>query len=147
MKPNRLRIGKWQLAMALLTLNVQFALASNVPLVSGSYEVVKDSGVGSQLQIQIRIHLVNHGSSDLSVQKITLWGQSHPDRGGTQACTVTLRPHGAVETIQQFTVRRSDYQLWKRGLRPRLVLQMAGPRGAKSATIVRLDPISSQEAK
>lgn len=147
MKPNRLRIGKWQLVVALLALNVQFAAASNVPLVSGSYEVVKSIGLGSQLQIQMRIHLVNHGASDLSIQKMTLWGPSHPDRGGTQASMVALRAHASVETIQRFSIRPSDYQLWRRGSRPRLVLQMAGPRGAKSTAVVRLDPISRQEAK
>jgi len=36
----------------------QFAPASNAPVVSGSYEVVQNTNLGSQAQIRMRIHLV-----------------------------------------------------------------------------------------
>ncbi len=133
--------------LALFALGVQSALAKNAPLVSGSYQVVESKDLGSESQIQIRIHLVNHGSSDFSIQRMTLWDLSHADKGGTSACAVALRAHGAAETTQQFTIRRSDYQSWQRGFRPRLVLQVAGPGRAKGKTVVRLDRISGQEAK
>jgi hypothetical protein len=132
---------------ALLALGVQFAPASNVPLVSGSYKVVQNTDLGSQAQIRILIHLVNHGPSDLSIQRMTLWDLSHPDKGGSHACTVTLRAHASAETTQEFTIRRSDYQLWQKGFRPRFVLQIAGPGSTKSKAVVRLDRISGQEAK
>jgi hypothetical protein len=132
---------------ALFALGVQFAPASNAPLVSGSYEVMQNTALGSQAQIRMRIHLVNHGPSDLSIQRMTLWDFSHPDKGGSHACAVALRAHASAETTQEFTIRRSDYQLWQRGFRPRLVLQMAGPGSTKSKAVVRLDRISGQEVK
>ena len=145
---NNLRFNKWPLGMAaLFALSLQLALASNGPLVSGSYQVLRNKNLGSQSQIQVRIHLVNHGSSDFSIQRMTLWDFSHPDKGGTIGCAVTLPAHAAAETIQQFTIRRSDYEMWQKGFRPRLVLQMAGPGRAKSKAVVRLDRISGQEAK
>ncbi|HKN17168.1 MAG TPA: hypothetical protein VJX47_09515 [Candidatus Sulfotelmatobacter sp.] len=148
MNYNNLRFCKWRLVMlALFALGVQSALAKNAPLVSGSYQVVESKDLGSESQIQIRIHLVNHGSSDFSIQRMTLWDLSHADKGGTSACTVALRAHASAETTQQFTIRRSDYQSWQRGFRPRLVLQMAGPGRAKSKTVVRLDRVSGREAK
>jgi hypothetical protein len=140
-------VGIWGLVMALLALNLQYAVAGNAPSVSGSYLVVRDRASDSQVQIRMRIHLANHGASDLAIQKMTLWDLSHPDRGGTQACAIFLRAHGSVETVQQFTIRHSDYELWQRGSRPRLVLQIAGSGGAKGSTVVRLDPISRPEAK
>ncbi len=133
--------------LALFALGVQSALAKNAPLVSGSYQVVESKDLGSESQIQIRIHLVNHGSSDFSIQRMTLWDLSHADKGGTSACAVALRAHASAETTQQFTIRRSDYQSWQRGFRPRLVLQMAGPGRTKNRTVVRLDRISGKEAK
>ncbi len=133
--------------LALFALGVQSALAKNAPLVSGSYQLVESKDLGSESQIQIRIHLVNHGSSDFSIQRMTLWDLSHADKGGTSACAVALRAHASAETTQQFTIRRSDYQSWQRGFRPRLVLQMAGPGRTKNRTVVRLDRISGKEAK
>jgi hypothetical protein len=129
---------------ALLALGVQFAPASNAPLISGSYEVVKNTALGSQAQIRMRIHLVNHGPSDLSIQRMTLRDFSYPDKGGSHACAVALRAHASAETTQEFTIQRPEYQSWQRGLRPRLVLQMEGPRNIKSKAVVRLDRISGR---
>jgi len=145
---NNLRFGKWLLVMAaLFAPGVQFALAGTAPLVSGSYQVLENKDLGSQSHIQMRIHLVNHASSDFSIQRMTIWDFSHADKGGTSACAVTLPAHASAETTVQFTIRRSDYQMWQRGFRPRLVLQMAGPGRTKNSAVVRLDRISGQEAK
>jgi len=78
---------------------------------------------------------------------MTLWDFSHPDKGGTHACALTLHAHASAETTQEFTIRRPEYESWRRGLRPRLVLEMAAPGRAKSTAVVRLDRISGQEAK
>jgi len=148
MSYNILRACKRRLLVAmLLTLGIPFATAGNAPLVSGSYEVLQSKYLGSQAQIRIRIHLVNHGPSDLSIQRMTLWDFSHPDKGGTNAYAVALRAHASAETTQEFTIRRADYQLWQKGLRPRFVLQMGGKDSSKSTAVVRLDRISGQEAK
>ncbi len=148
MSYNILRACKRCLVVAtLLTFGIPLATASNAPLVSGSYEVVQSKNVGSQAQIRIRMHLVNHGPSDLSIQRMTLWDFSHPDKGGTNACAVTLRAHASAETTREFTIRRSDYQLWEKGLRPRFILQMGGKGSSKSTAVVRLDRISGKEAK
>jgi hypothetical protein len=154
MSNNIFHVCKWRLVVAaLFALGVQFAFGSNAPLVSGSYEVVQETILGSQAQIRMRIHLVNHGPADLSIQRMTLWDFSHPDKGGTHACAVTLRARASAETTQEFTVQRSEYQAWERGMRPRLVLRIggtgstAGRTTAKSTAVVRLDHISGQEAK
>lgn len=147
---NNLQFAKWLLTLvpaALFALGVQGALASNEPLVSGSYQVLQSKDLGSESQIQMRIHLVNHGPADLAIERVTLWDFSHADKGGTSACTVALHANASADTTLQFTIRRSDYDLWHRGFRPRLVLQMAGPGRAKNKTVVRLDRISGQEAK
>jgi len=158
--------------LAFLALAVQFAPAGNPssasgPLLSGSYEVMQNTARGSDTQLRVRIHLVNHGPSDVSIQRMTLWDSSHPEKGGSRACALTLRSHATADTIQEFSIKRSDYQLWQRGFRPRFVLQLATPASAydrtstttshpaanqtKSTAIVRLDRISgrtpAQEAK
>lgn len=146
--------------LAFLALAVPFASASNPssasrPLISGSYKVVQNTARGSETQLRVRIHLVNHGPSDLSIERITLWDLSHPERGGSRPCALTLRAHASTDTSQEFTIKQSDYQQWQRGFRPRLVLQTTGGGNAGASTktkaVIRLDRISSraptQEAK
>jgi hypothetical protein len=150
-------LRRWRVAVtALFFLVVQTAFAGNAPRVSdfssassvsGSYKVTQNTPLGSQARLQMRIHLVNHSSSDLSIDRLALWTVSHPDRGGTHAGGFVLRAHGSVDTTQEFTIRRFDYQSWRRGLRPRLLLQTTGPGNHKSQTLVRLDRSSSQEVK
>lgn len=138
---------------ALLPVGAQFAPASNTPVVSGSYTVTENKDFGAQVHIRMRIHLTNHGSSDLSVQRITLWDFSHPDKGGSRACALALRAHASAESTQEFIVSRSDYQRWRQGFRPRFVLEMAVPGNAaarqalKSTAVVRLERSSGREGK
>jgi hypothetical protein len=148
MHHNKFHFGKLRLVMAaLLALGIRPAMAKDAELVSGSYQVMQNRALGSQSQIRLRIHLVNHGPSDLAIQKMTLSDFSHQDKAGTRACTITLGPHSTADTIQEFSIPRSEYTMWHRGLRPRFLLQLAGPGNTKSNTVVRLDPISGQEAK
>jgi hypothetical protein len=136
----------------LLPLGIQFALASNAPVVSGSYSVVQNKALVAQVQIRIRIHLMNNGPSDLSVERMTLWDFSHPNKGDSHACALTLRAHASADSTQEFIISRSDHQRWQKGFRPRFVLQMAGPgnvarQAPKSTVVVRLDRSSGQEGK
>ena len=138
---------------ALLPVGMQFAQGSNAAAVSGSYSLVQNKALGSQVQIRIRIHLMNHGPSDFSVQRMTLWDFSHPDKGGSRACALVLRAHTSADTTQDFIISRSDYRQWQKGFRPRFVLETAGAGNAaggptaKSTVVVRLDHGSRQEGK
>jgi hypothetical protein len=141
------RVSKsWLLAAALFLL-CQFAAASNTAQVSGTYAVVQMTNLGQQEQIQLHIHLVNHGATSLSIQRMTIWDFSHPEKGGTRTCSVALGAHGYADTTQEFTIRREDYQLWEKGVKPRLMLQVMGPKNIKSKAMVRLDRDSSQEVR
>ncbi len=106
---------------------------------SGTYRVVHQSEVGEQARIQIQIHLVNHGSRSLHIQRMTFWDFSHPAKGGTQACSLTLDSSASADATQEFTIARAEYELWKRGTRPRLVLQMEAPHGPPATAVVHLD--------
>lgn len=147
MNDSIVRISKWWLLVAALFVFCQFANAGKAALVSGTYAVVQETNLGRQEQIRLRIHLVNHGASGLSIQRMTIWDFSHPEKGGTRACAVALGAHASVDTTQEFTIRRADYQMWEKGVRPRLVLQLTGPGNTRSKTVVRLDRDSSKEVR
>ena len=125
----------------------QFAAAGNAPLVSGAYAVVQESNLGGQEQIRLHIHLVNHGLTALNIQRMTIWDFSRSEKGGTQTCSVALGAHASADTTQEFTIRRTDYLTWKKGARPRLILQTMGPGNARSKMVVRLDRDSSKEVR
>jgi len=118
------------------------ASASAAPGLSGTYRVVHQSKTAEQTQIQVQIHLVNHGPRELHIRRITLWDFSHPAKGGTQACSLVVPAAGFADTTQEFTLPRAEYELWKRGARPRLVLEIASPHGHPATEVVHLDRVS-----
>jgi hypothetical protein len=140
-------VSKWPFVVAAILTLAQLATASTAPVVFGTYQVVQNTNLGSQTQIRMHIHLVNHGAKNLFIQRVTLWDFSHPDKGGTRACALTLRAHASADTTQEFTIRRPEFESWRKGLRPRLVLGMAAPAHTKSTAVVRLDRLAGQEAK
>jgi hypothetical protein len=121
--------------------------ASNRSSLSGSYEVLETSVLGSQSQVRMRLHIVNHGSSPVAIEKITLWTLAHPEPGSAQTVVLTIPAHASIDSVQSFTIRRSDHQAWRKGLRPRLVLQTAGSGNSKNQAMLRLEPTSRLETK
>jgi len=150
--PSSRGLAEWRgflrrLPIGLLFFAVPFLCASSIPTVTGSYTILQHTARGSQTEIQIRIRLVNPGSSDLSIQRITPWDVSHLQRGASHACALTVRAHSSLETTQEFTIRRPEYQLWQRGLKPRFLLELSPGRAGKRTLVVGLDRVSPQEAK
>lgn len=123
-----------------------FARASGAPPVSGTYRVVQRAELGSQLRVRLQLHLTNHGQRELHIQRLMLWDLSHPDKGGTQACSIVVHAGGSADTMQEFTLRRQEYEMWRRGTRPRLVLEVKAPGGRKTTEAVRLNPVRGGKA-
>jgi hypothetical protein len=145
-------IAQHWMVVALL-LSAPFLRAANTPAVTGSYTLLQQTARGPRAQIRMRIHLVNSGASDLFIRRMTLSNLPHTDRGTAQACTLTVRAHSSLETTQEFTISRAQYQLWRRGTKPRFILQVVSPGGStdhapqRSMPLVLENRIPSQEAK
>jgi len=132
------------LAASLVVWASQFANGADAAQLSGSYHVVRKTDLGPQTGVQLQLHFTNRGPSELHIQRVTLWDLPHPEKGATQACSVVVHAGASVEVTQEFTVPRAEYELWKRGARPRLVLEIAGPGGRPTNRVVRLDRISEK---
>ncbi len=138
-----LRACSYLLVVAgLLVFTIRFARAGDASQLSGSYRVVHKTDLGHQTRVQLEVHLINHGQRDLHIQRLTLWDFSHPDKGGTQACSIVVHTGASADTTQEFTIPRSEYDLWKRGTRPRLVLEVKLPGDHQTTKVVRLDRVS-----
>jgi hypothetical protein len=137
------RVGTRIIFAALLALcpfgAINFAAAANSPVVTGTYDVVQNTGLGEHEQVRLRIHLVNHTSSNLSIRRMMLWDLSRPEKGATRPCAISLAAHASADTTMDFTIPRLAYEQWQRGERPRLVLQLANSAKGLNKTVVRLD--------
>ena len=130
----------------LLVFAIQLAWANDTSRVSGSYRVVQETNFGSQTRVRLQLHLTNHGPRELHIQRLAFWDFRHLDKGGTQACSLVVRAGGSADTTQEFTMPRAEYEMWRRGTRPRLVLEVKTPDGSQTTEAVRLDRVAGGKA-
>jgi hypothetical protein len=138
------RICDYLLVVAgLFLFTTRFAQASDPSQLSGSYRVIQKTDLGPQTHVRLQLHLTNHGQRPLHIQRLTLWDLPHADKGATQACSIVVLTGASADTTQEFTIPRSEYKSWRRGARPRLLLQIEVPSGRGITRVVRLDRVSS----
>lgn len=118
---------------------LQLAQASAERPLSGTYKVLRESQAGNQVRVRLQLHLVNPRTRDLHIQRITLWEFSHPAKDGTQASSVALHPGASADVTQEVTISRAEYELWKRGAKPRVVLDVAAPSGRFTREVIHLE--------
>jgi len=129
------------LLLALLAAGAtQFSRAADIARISGSYELLQKQTLGSETRVRLHVRLTNHGERAFIIQRLILSDSSHSVRSGSQIGSIALRANSSVDTTQEFTLPRADYQLWKRGTRPRVILEALTPAGHRTIEVVRLAP-------
>ena len=129
-------------ATSLLLFTTRLAQANDASQLSGSYQVLQKSDLGPQTHVRLQLHLNNLGQHDLHIRRLTLWDLPHADKDATEACSIVVLAGASADTTQEFTIPRSEYKLWQRGTRPRLVLQVEAPASRGTMKVVHLDRIS-----
>src|ERR1700739_4929311 len=119
--------------------SVPIAHAGDGAALTASYQIMQREQSGGQMRVRLQLHLVNRGTRELRLKRITLWDFSHPTKGASQICSLVLHGSSSADTAQEFTISRAEYELWKRGTRPRLVLQTDLSNGRSGTEVVRLD--------
>jgi hypothetical protein len=143
MNPRISRSSNLLVVAGLCLLTIGFAQASDLSHLSGSYKVVHTTDLGPQTRIRLQLHLANHGERDLRIQRLTLWGASHPRKSATEACSLVVRTGASASTTQEFVIPSSEYRLWRRGKDVRMLVAVESPSGRKTIEeLVRLDRIS-----
>ena len=139
------RFRSFLLLVIALSVILPVAQANNVP-VTGSYHLIERSHKAGQTRVQLQLHLVNRGNRDLHIRRMTIWDFSHPAPGGSQARSLTVRV-GTTTTTQDFFVSQAEYELWKHGTRPRVVLELDSPTGHPVTQVIRLEPEMNGKGK
>jgi hypothetical protein len=119
--------------------------AHSAPQMSGAYRVIEKTDQGPQIRLRLQLRLINHGPSNLHIQRITLWDR-HPEKGATQACAIAIPAGHSADTTPEFTIAFQEYETWQRGSEPRLVLELQSPNGRKATEAVRLSRIAGGKA-
>lgn len=107
--------------------------------VRGFYEVTQTVDLGSQVRVFLRLRLINRGDGTLFIQCLTLRSFSPAPERQAHSVSVLLRPHASEVMTQEFTISHSEYELWLRGVRPRLVLEMQSSDQNKLTEAIQLD--------
>jgi hypothetical protein len=134
------------LLFSLFVLTAAFAQASDTSHLSGSYKVIHKTDLGPQTRIRLQLRLANHGERDLLIQRLTLWGSSHPAKSATEACSIVVHTGAFASTTQEFTIPRSEYSQWRREKHVRMLIAVESPGGRKAIEEVRLDRMSGGKA-
>jgi len=141
-----LRSTCWILLAAWLAITPQISQSSDVSRLSGSYQVVRDAGVGPQSRVRLHLRLSNQRGEEVRIQRIALRDFSHPARESMRACFLVIHAGSSADTTQEFTVPRSQYESWQRGKGLRLLLEVLLPSGRRTTEAVELKAISSGKA-
>ncbi len=122
----------------------QVIQATDVTRLSGSYEVVRKADAGPRTTVHLRVHLLNQGSTSLSIQRMALRDFSHPTRDQVRACALTISPGASADSMQEFTIPRMEYEDWQRGNAPTIILELVAS-GRRSTEVLRLTRISDRK--
>jgi hypothetical protein len=110
--------------------------------VSGTYEVVQRVETGAKAHIRVKLHLINHEPQTLHIQRLAFHDFASAAKGGSQSCSIVIAAQASLDTTQNFTIRREEYEMWKRGARPRLILELRNANGPSATEVVHLDRIA-----
>jgi hypothetical protein len=119
-----------------------FAQSAETSRVTGSYEVIQRVEAGAQAHIHVKLHLINHEPRALHIQRLAFRDFASAAKGGSQSCSILIAAQASIDTTQEFTIRREEYEMWKRGARPRLILELENTNGRGQTEVVRLNRIA-----
>lgn len=98
-----------------------WAQEANDRKVSGSYSVLQKTDLGSQVELQLRLELVNHSDDLLYVQVLGLESALSGAHGPqSPSAAIALSPQGSKTVTQDFTVSRVEFDRWQADSRRRL---------------------------
>jgi len=136
-------------AILLLEISTHVLLAAgtaNKPQVQGSCGVVKTTTIGSDTQVELRVHLTNSGVQAVSVERLTLLTPG-PTPSKRLRTPVVLRPQAEQEISQEFKLPTRLYQSWQRGVRALLIVEMQKDDGTRFHHVIWLNEKSSLQGE
>ena len=127
-------------ALLLFTLCALPANAANLPI-SGTYEVIQKTDFGSQTKVVMRFHLTNHSQVPVVLQALSLSDFGYQPGKAPLAASITLPPGGSQAISKALVIPRLQFDQWKMGAHPRLVVELQTTTGSRITQAIRLERI------
>jgi len=115
--------------------------------VAGFYGVKNVNDLGTQVRVTLQVRLTNTGESDLSTAKLALRSSLPAGKDHGAITPLALRPRATASFTQDFTISRTEYEMWKKGAKPALSISTQTAGGKTLTRTIKLLPIRAQEAK
>jgi hypothetical protein len=138
-------MGHWKVgchavvvSLLLFVCGAECASAANAPVI-GDYELVQKVDLGSHTRVLLRLHLTNRGGSAVYLERILLADFGHPLIPAPRGSAMVLHSHTSELTTQEFVIPRLQFDEWRRGLRPKVILGLRTASGARYSQAIRLD--------
>jgi len=132
------RLATTVLLVAIATGMLLAADSANHPHVLGSCAVVKTTTVGHDTQVELRVRIVNPGEQAVSVEKLMLLASGSAVAKALPA-PIQVSAHSKQEIAQEFKIPTQQYQLWQKGMRAFLSVEMRTEEGTRLHTMIRLN--------
>ena len=132
------RLATAVLLLAIATGMLLAAETANNRHVLGSCSVVKTTSMGQNTQVELRVRIVNPSEQAVSVEKLTLLAPG-PAPGKPLPSPVQISAHSQQEMTQEFKIPTHQYQLWQKGVRALLIVEMRRDDGIRFHHMIRLN--------
>ncbi len=106
--------------------------------VLGSCAVVKTTNMGHDTQVELRVRIVNPGEQGWSVEKLMLLAPG-PAAAKPLPAPIQVSAHSKQEMTQEFKIPTRQFQLWQKGMRAFLSVDMRTKDGTRLHKIIRLN--------
>jgi hypothetical protein len=110
----------------LLASVVQPLHGGDKPAILAFYQIDQVTDLGTDVRVSLRLRLMNQSDDVLLIDHIALQTFIPGPNGKGQGCSTSteLGAHGSETLTQDFTISRAEYEVWQRGIRPRLALNI-----------------------
>jgi hypothetical protein len=127
-----------QSLLVLVAFGAQSLRANSNQQITGLYNIVNSVDLGPDVRVTLHVRLFNATEETLFITKAGLHVLLHSRSTSEEPVSAILEPHGASEFTQEFTVSYDEYEIWQRGVRPRLSVKIQVAGGEKGAPMVVL---------
>ena len=115
--------------------------------ISGTYEIIQKTDAGPLVKVEVRFHLVNQQPNAMTLLGVLLSDFGYPSAKDTLAVPVILPPGASQDVTQEFVIPHAQYDQWRRGLKPKVILTLKTATGIKTNEALRLSRVSAGKAE
>ncbi len=105
---------------------------------AGTFQIQNSVELGGMVQATLLLRVFNYSALDVHEATLTLVDSVHPHGALGSMAGVSIPPRRNTQLKAEFTVPEREFQKWRNGSAPRLVLELPDAKGVKVRRPVEL---------